>query len=247
MREDAGFSEYRAVTWTGIRRAWMPDQATLIQFLHPSNPSTFLPGRQRPWLLIDEPLRFRVYSGSVMRLFVAIALEGEAATVLDRVRERLAVAGEDLRWSRTEDRHITLQFLGEVSPERAACFTERLGAIRSPHVPVQIASLGFFVRAGVFRAGVGPTAELLALQQRVTVATRVCGLVAEPRPYRPHITLARTRGRAGSAALAALEQALKRSSISLATEFTAQEFLLIESFPGPEGSRYEVRIRFALD
>ena len=28
--------------------------------------------------------------------------------------------------------------------------------------------------------------------------------------------------------------------------FTANEFLLYESFPGPGGSRYEVRERFAL-
>jgi hypothetical protein len=30
------------------------------------------------------------------------------------------------------------------------------------------------------------------------------------------------------------------------TRFVAKEFLLFESFPGSEGSRYEIRERFAL-
>lgn len=176
-----------------------------------------------------------------------MAVEGEVAAALDRVHQRLApTAGEDVRWARSAERHITLQFLGETDPERAACVTERLAAIRSPQVSAQIVGLGFFVRAGVFWAGVEPSAELLALQQRVTAATRACGVVAEPRPYCPHITLARRRGWRGSGALAALQRRVEQGRIELAAEYVAGEFALYESFPGPEGSRYEVRARFPL-
>jgi RNA 2',3'-cyclic 3'-phosphodiesterase len=181
-----------------------------------------------------------------MRLFIAIAVEDEAAAAVEQVRERLAASGEDLRWSRPADRHVTLQFLGEVAPERAACVSERLATVRSPQVPVRIAGVGFFLRAGVFWAGVDAAAGLLALQQRVTAATRACGFVAEPRPYRPHITLARSRERRGAGALAALERAVDRGRIRLDSEFIAREFALYESLPGPEGSRYEVRARFPL-
>lgn len=188
----------------------------------------------------------RRYSGSGMRLFVAVALEGEAAAALEKVRLGLATGREGLRWSRPEDRHITLQFLGEVARERAVCVTEALAAVRSPEIPVRIAGVGFFLRAGVFWAGVEPVAELLALQQRVTAATRACGFVAEPRPYHPHITLARSRGRQGAGALAALQDAVERGRTRLAAECIAREFALYESFPGPEGSRYEVRAQFSL-
>jgi len=181
-----------------------------------------------------------------MRLFVAISLEGEAAAALEQVHQRLAGSSEDLRWSRPAERHVTLQFLGEVAVEQAACVTERLAAVHSPQVPVRIGGLGFFLRAGVFWAGVDPTAELLALQQRVTAAARVCGCTAEPRPYRAHITMARSRGRRGAGALLPLQQAVEREKIRLASEFIAREFALYESFPGPEGSRYEVRARFPL-
>lgn len=188
-----------------------------------------------------------------MRLFVGIALDAGPLTALEQVRQRLATAGGDLRWPRPADQHITLQFLGECNGEQAACVTARLGEVRSQRVPVRIAGLGFFERAGVFWAGVEPAAELLALQQRVTAATRGCGFAAEARPYRPHITLARTRGRIrgrapgrGVAQLAALKQAVERTRIRLAAEFVAEEFSLYESFPSPEGSRYEVRARFPL-
>ncbi len=179
-----------------------------------------------------------------MRLFVAIGLEGKAAAAVEQVRQRLAAAGQGLRWSQPADRHLTLQFLGEASPEQAECVMERLRAVRSAAVPVRIAGIGFFMRAGVFWAGVEATAELLALQQRVTAATRACGFVAEPRVYRPHVTLARSRGRSGAGALVALEAAVEGKRIRLAAECLAQDYALYESFTGP--SRYEVRARFPL-
>lgn len=207
-----------------IGREWMPGKAA---FAHVSSTG-------------------RSYSGSVMRLFVAIAVEGEAAAALEEVQQRLDGSVEDLRWSRPADRHVTLQFLGEVAADRAAGVAEALARIRSPRVPVRIAGLGFFLRAGAFWAGVEPTAELLALQQRVTAATRGCGFVAEPRPYRPHITLARSRGRRGGGALMALQQVVEQGRIRLETECTAREFTLYESLTSAEGSRYEVRARFPL-
>lgn len=181
-----------------------------------------------------------------MRLFVALALNAEAAAGLGRVQERLASAGEGLRWSRPADQHVTLQFLGETTEEQGGCVAEALAAVRSARVPVRIAGLGFFVRAGVFWAVVELRAELLALQQRVTAATRGCGFVAEPRPYRPHITLARSRGRREAGALAVLQRAVERGGIGVEMSFVAGEFALYESFPGPEGSRYEMRGRFPL-
>lgn len=180
-----------------------------------------------------------------MRLFVGIALSTEATTAaLERLRERFASV--DLRWSRPESRHVTLQFLGQASEEQLACVTARLREIRSRRVPVRIEGLGIFNRAGIFHAGVRLTPELLALQQRVLAATRPCGFAPELRPYHPHITLARSKGRNGGKALAALERAMEQSRPALAAEFLAGEFQLFESFPEPEGSRYEVLARFPL-
>lgn len=182
-----------------------------------------------------------------MRLFIAIALAPDATAVLRALRDRLApAAGHDLRWSAEEGWHVTLQFLGQTSAEQAACLTSNLSEIQATPVPVRIEGLDFFDRVGVFHAGIVLSPELLALQQKVTAATRPCGFTPEARSYHPHITLARAKGRAGSRALAPLRKVLQRSKENPVAEFTADEFLLYESFSGPEGSRYEVRARFSL-
>jgi 2'-5' RNA ligase len=154
---------------------------------------------------------------------------------------------------------VTLQFLGRTSDEAARCVVEKLGTLRAERVPVRIEGLGFFERAGVFWAGVALTPKLLALQQKVVAATRGCGFLPEDRPYRPHITLARVKGRGGKRALGALKQAVERAhpvhephadkdgATGVDAAFIAEAFVLYESLPGPEGSRYEVRGRWGLE
>ncbi|HEX4066013.1 MAG TPA: RNA 2',3'-cyclic phosphodiesterase [Acidobacteriaceae bacterium] len=181
-----------------------------------------------------------------MRLFVGIALDPVATETLLRVREQFAPTAAELRWSQPESWHVTLQFLGSATAEQALCVAEKLVAIRAAPVPVRIAGLGFFERAAVFWAGVELTVELLAIQHRITAATRACGFVPENRAYNPHITLARARGRGGPRALAPIKTVVERNRLSIRAEFVATEFLLYESLPGPEGSKYEVRGRFEL-
>ena len=186
-----------------------------------------------------------------MRLFVGIPLAASATKALAEVRERFEPEASGLRWSAAESWHVTLQFLGQASQNQATCVMEKLGALEAARVRMRIEGLGFFERAGVFWAGVGLSPELLALEQKVVAATRGCGFVPEDRAYNPHITLARVKGRGGSGALAPLKRAVERAgakgeAAELKAEFTAEEFLLYESFPGPEGSRYEVRARFRL-
>ena len=164
-----------------------------------------------------------------MRLFVGIALSPEASDALRSVRARFEPGSADLRWSQPESWHVTLQFLGAASEKQAACVAEKLAALRAARVPVRMAGLGFFERAGVFWAGVELTRELLALQQLVTAATRL------------------TKGRKDGKALGPLKKVVERSKVGLEAKFIASEFLLYESFPGPEGSRYEVRARFGLE
>ncbi len=176
-----------------------------------------------------------------MRLFVGIPLAPAVIEELSAVSMRLQSSADGLRWSAPESWHITLQFLGNTP--QYECIVARLRELRSPPVPIQLEGLGLFERAGVFFAGVGLTAELLALQQRVTAATGHCGLVPETRPYHPHITLARSKGKGGHG-FRELKSKIHREPRF--TAFVGDAFVLYESVPGPSGSRYEVRERFDL-
>lgn len=181
-----------------------------------------------------------------MRLFIGIPMSLETMKTLSQVREQCEATTTGLRWSAAESWHVTLQFLGQASDEQADCVLERLRTIEAVPVPVRIGGLGFFERAGVFWAGVALTPELLALEQKVVAATRQCGFMPEERAYNPHVTLARAKGRGGAGAVAPLKRAVERGKTEIKAAFTAGEFVLYESIPGPEGSRYEVRGRFAL-
>jgi 2'-5' RNA ligase len=177
-----------------------------------------------------------------MRLFVGIPL---AAALIDELRTasaRLRSHDDSLRWTAPESWHVTLQFLGNTSTEQFACVVARLRALHSPPVPVCLEELDCFERAGVLIACVRLSSELLLLQERVTAATQHCGYVPETRPFQPHITLARSKGRQHH--LDNLKVKLRRPTNF--TGFTAREFLLYESFLGPSGSRYEIRERFPL-
>jgi 2'-5' RNA ligase len=179
-----------------------------------------------------------------MRLFIAIPLASEVVGALERLSQTLRSSNEGLRWSSSETWHITLQFLGETSVERYGCLAQRLSAIRAPAVPVWLHGTGFFDRAGVFFAGVNVSPELRQLAKLIIAATSQCGVAAEERPYHPHVTLARAKG-------VDRVNALRKLKFRVTDEvdfpaFTAQEFLLYESFTNSDGALHEVRNRFPL-
>ncbi len=175
-----------------------------------------------------------------MRLFIAIPLPPAVVAELARLTERLKAPGDGLRWSAEAGWHITLQFLGKTSGEQYAGVTAGLSRIRFPQFEVRLEPPGFFDRAGVFFAGVRLSPELVRLQEHVVAATKPCGFVPEDRPYHPHITLARSKS--GPRGLRTLKARVGASTDFSA--FKAAEVVLYESFPGPGGSRYEVRERF---
>jgi RNA 2',3'-cyclic 3'-phosphodiesterase len=180
-----------------------------------------------------------------MRLFAGIPLAAAVIDELSTVSVRLRSSADGLRWSAPESWHITLQFLGNTGQEQYECTVARLHELRSLSVAIQLEGLGLFERAGVFFAGVVLTPELRALQERVTAATGLCGFIPETRPYHPHVTLARTKGKGQTHGLNELKARIHRQAAF--TRFVAEEFVLYESVTRPTGAVYEVRERFRLD
>jgi 2'-5' RNA ligase len=182
----------------------------------------------------------------VLRLFIGIPLAAATASDLAAAVHRLhsKAAPEILRWSAPESWHITLQFLGSTTLQRYECVTAHLREQRHPSVQIRLGALDTFDRAGVLFVDVPVTPELLALQQAVAAATAPCGFTLEMRPYHPHITLARRKGKGGGRELRNLE--LQIDPPPRFSSFTAESFVLYESIPAPEGSRYEIRETFML-
>jgi len=179
-----------------------------------------------------------------MRLFVGIPLPDEVRAEIAAVVTELRRGGEDLRWPGPESWHITLQFLGNGGAEQSECLQERLGSVHSVAMSTRIGALGEFERPKVVFLDVEVSPELTALRRQVVSATAQCGFSPEDRPFHPHITLARAKGRGKFRGLP-VPRSLRENPPRF-TPFEAREFLLYESFTGEGGSRYEVRARFVL-
>lgn len=126
-----------------------------------------------------------------MRLFVAIRLE-------DVCRDTLCTAIAGLRrharqghFTRRDNLHLTLAFLGETTRLDAA--GEAVGSIQAEPFSIELVGLGRFRRNGgdLWWMGVAENNALTALQQQLQAALARAGFSLEKRTFRPHLTLGR--------------------------------------------------------
>ncbi len=173
-----------------------------------------------------------------MRLFTALDLSPPVMESLKELLRRLQPAAR-LRWSKPENLHLTLKFIGEWPQERLAELGRALEAVPVPAaVIVPVSGLGFFPNARaprVFWAGVQAPQALVEWAAAVDRALEPLGIAAETRPYSPHLTLARIPDRQG---IEALHRAIEALPLVDFGAFQADRFYLYESWPGPGGSVY---------
>jgi 2'-5' RNA ligase len=135
-----------------------------------------------------------------VRAFVAVFPPPEVRETLARAARRLPVSGE-VRWVRPANVHLTLKFLGDVAEADLSRVAEVLEAIRERHEPFEVALCGFGAfpsgrRARILWASIGEGSEhLRALARDVELSLEPLGFERETRPYTPHLTLGRARGR----------------------------------------------------
>ena len=179
-----------------------------------------------------------------MRLFVGLAVDEAVKETLERLTLRLRAKDDGLRWSTRDQWHVTLVFLGDVDDAARTRLVRELAGVRQPALTLRMKQLGVFERVGILHAEVEVSAELLRLYEGVASAVRQVGLEVEDRPYRAHVTLARSRNREGRKAIERLRRSAEQQRLSARWE--AEEFLLYESQLSPSGSKYVVRERFVL-
>ncbi|MBM3214639.1 RNA 2',3'-cyclic phosphodiesterase [Candidatus Poribacteria bacterium] len=183
-----------------------------------------------------------------MRLFIALVFPEDAQEHL-RSQCRLWQSDPALRRARfASDFHITLQFLGEVPPNRleplTACLAEPYGGY--PTFTVRLGALGAFPsihRASILWQGVGEGgANLTTLANLTGEALAPLGFEPERRRFVPHATLARLRVPVN------LSQWVARcnAEIDLPDAFSAGEVSLVQSILKPDGPLYTARASYPL-
>ena len=137
--------------------------------------------------------------GRPRRVFLAVYPPVPILDALDRVRERLAPALSTLRWTRRENLHFTLRFLGDRDADAIRTAGEAASRVAAGVRPfrLELCSLGTFPegkRPRVLWAGTGRGgARLVALARELDRAFDAAGLGRAQKALVPHLTLGRWR------------------------------------------------------
>jgi RNA 2',3'-cyclic 3'-phosphodiesterase len=163
----------------------------------------------------------------VSRLFVAV---WPPAEVLDGIEVLHRPVDDGGRWTRRDQWHVTLRFLGSAAIDDV---TRALAALRHPPVQAVVGPTTALLGEGVLHL---PVAGLDTLAGGVVAATRHLGRAPEGRPFVGHLTLARI---AGEPSEGVVGQAFSAS-------FPVEGVHLVSSSLGGDAARYETVATFPL-
>ncbi len=180
-------------------------------------------------------------SSPTVRSFIALDLPGAVRRQLEALIRELAQSGAQVGWVRPEGIHLTLKFLGNVDLELIERIKPVLAGIgeRTETVHIEPAGCGAFPAVNqprVVWVGLGgESGSLAVLQGEVEAAMAPFGFAPEDRPFRPHLTLGRVKGRKH---IYALQQILLARQGFTAEPFDVAELVLYKSDLRPDGARY---------
>ncbi len=171
---------------------------------------------------------------------LGLAIPGEIAAGLERLQSGVPGA----RWSRREQFHLTLRFIGEVDGRDAAAIDDALSLISEPRFSLELHAVGTFGGRDPRElwAGVRASEKLMHLQRKIETAIRRIGLPADSRKFTPHVTLARLK----AAPRGRVMDYLTDHALYASAAFEVREFLLYSSTLTPNGSIYTPERDYAL-
>jgi 2'-5' RNA ligase len=183
-----------------------------------------------------------------MRLFTGITIPQEVRKNLERLLLRLKPTA-DVRWSRTDNLHVTTKFIGEWPEEDLNELIDALDELPPVgKIPIAVGGIGWFPNPHAPRilwTGVQAPPQLAELA-RLTDETLVkLSIPAETKKYAPHLTLARVT--AGADVLRLKQTIAALESVEFGS-FIADHFQLYLSEAAQNGtSRYTKLADFPLE
>jgi len=180
-----------------------------------------------------------------MRAFIAIALAQRPREHLREVQKAISLvplSGSSPSIVPPENLHLTLKFLGEVSPMQTDDLIASLRGVTVLPMAMHAEGLDCLPPRGRIRVVAanlaGEVGHLIALVDQIEQCCRQLGFVTEERPYRPHITLARAR----SDVKRSLQEDLQTATASAwpGPDFQITDFVLMQSTLKAGGAEYRV-------
>jgi len=194
----------------------------------------------------------------MMRTFIAIEFSPEVHQQLQSIGAQLRTdlrrqgASDGLRWSASENIHLTLRFLGDTTAAQTQRIATGLGAAAMQHAPftLTLGGVGGFPQLHqprVLWLGVGgDLAQLHALQAAVEETVQQAGFAAAERPFAAHITLARAQRTATQEQLRAAGSHLAAYGATPSMPVQVHELVQLRSELQPTGAVYTRLGRYPL-
>lgn len=172
-----------------------------------------------------------------MRLFIAIDLPGKAKETIEKIKLELKGL-KGIKPVATENIHLTLKFLGEVSPNKAKEITEALKQVKFKPFKIAISKMGVFPneqKAQVLWIDAEPAEPLIEIKRQIDAALP---RFKDDHPFKNHITFVRIKYISTDADKKKILDILKKPVEK--TEFMVSKFKLYKSDMQPSGPEYEV-------
>ena len=176
-----------------------------------------------------------------IRAFIAIELPPPVTALLGKVQQDLKALQLGARWVRPENIHLTLKFLGDISPGQVDRISGAMAAAVRGILPFTLAvgGLGVFPgpnRPRVIWVGIGGIIQPLhELQRNLEERLAEAGFPKDSRSFKGHLTVGRFKEPADPATI---RQVLAQYSELGNETFETGGIVLFKSDLGPSGAVY---------
>lgn len=183
-----------------------------------------------------------------MRTFIAIEIPAEIRAALAALQIDLRRAKADVGWTKPDNIHLTLQFLGEIEEQRISEIADVLAGCAGQFqaFTLRLNGVGVFPNARqprVLWAGLsGEVETLLAMQRDLAARLSAIGIKGDGKAFHPHLTIGRVKSNRNARELVAQADL---SSLP-ALPFAVHEIALVKSELLPAGARYTALARASL-
>ncbi len=176
-----------------------------------------------------------------IRTFVAIKLTPEIISNIGRVQEELKRTDAQVKWVEPDNIHLTLKFLGHVTPEELEKVKITTKETLGPFAPFEmsVASLGAFPKIKYPRViwmGIDKGREKLKrMASRLEERLARIGFAKEKREFSPHLTLGRVKSPKGTERLIGALSLVKASNLG---NMRVTKISIMKSELKPQGPIY---------